>query len=436
MEPSFPYNILRFSKLGFDFHRNCDSNLSAYITHETCAKHLEMPLENLTGNDLTWAAWTPGELVQQVQFGNTVVNYSITDKFFEHWTLEFVDNLPQWKLIPPPTSKASDTLTIISRKDLKFPQCQGRFENGTKCGFSIFFCSNYDMKICCNSSCHYEKFVRIYNERTNQYQFEKFHIESINDEYGTKRITGKSKVSRTNTYIEYYTKDTDLDDEDNLDNCRMKCYIEIAKQFDCTVLTKLTLNEPLSSNCYVNQSMHLKSIKEKYESLCSNKCSNSKRESFWRLIRESGTFNSGHKKIHLENDGIKTLFPIESYSFVQLLSDVGGSAGFFLEVAIMPLVIAVFSLGLKMFLNQSTHDKLRKFGMLFKLPLILCLGILLIRDLNEIFNINDEKYVGFVSRSCSEGLSCSNSATAHDWIASIFAQASLGCHAHQGIKSR
>ena len=98
-EPFFPYNILRFSELGFDFHKSFDLNSTPNIRERTCAKYLQMPLENLTGNDLAWAAWTPGELVKQVKFGNTVVNYSISDKYFEHWTLEFVDNLPQWKLI-------------------------------------------------------------------------------------------------------------------------------------------------------------------------------------------------------------------------------------------------------------------------------------------------------------------------------------------------
>ena len=400
VEPSFPYNLLRFKELAFDFYPNCDFKQTYDIIEmRTCAKYLEMSLNNLTGNDLVWAAWTPGELVERVKFGTTVVNYSISDKFFEHWTLEFVNNLPQWKFIPPPTSKASDTLTIVSRTDVTFPECR-RFKNGTKFEFSLERCSDFEMKISCNSSCRYENFLRKYNGRVQMNQFVKFHVESMTDEYSMKRITGKRMIKRTNTHVEYYTKDTRFDDEHNLDDCMMKCYTEIANSYNCVFLGKFTLNKPLSSNCYVNQSKHLKSVKGRYESLCSNKCSNSKKESFWRFIKDNGTLNVGYMRIHLANNGIKNLFPIESYSFVQLLSDVGGSAGFFLEVAIMPLVIAVFSFGLKMFLNRSTRDKLRKFGMLFKLPLILVLGILLIRDLNEIFNINDEKYVGFVSSSC------------------------------------
>ena len=329
---------------------------------------------------------------------------------------------------PPPTLKASDTLTIISRKDHTFPECHGQFENGTKCKYREFRCSNYEMKICCNSSCRYEYFLTRYNIRTRLHQHSKFFIESMQDEYSTSRISDKTSITRSKTYVEFYTKDTHLDDRDTVADCMMKCSVEVMRSFNCSFLNKLTLNDPLSLNCYVKERERISSLRSTYSSVCNKKCSNSKREYFWRFIRDTGMTNRGLMEIRVENTIIRTLFAIESYNFVQFISDVGGSAGFFLNVAIMPVVITLSSYVVRViFVGERSSKKLEKLGKFFKFLLFLSISFLFIRDLNQTIDRNVGKYVGFKSKPCYEGIDCVNPATAYDWIASIFAQVSLGC---------
>ena len=419
-ENTSPYNVLRLKQLGFDFKQRCFA--------KDCSKFLRFPLENLTGNDLVWASWTPGELIEQVRFGNTVINYSMSDSHFEHWSLHFEENLPYLKLTPPPTDNGFDTLSITSRTDFNFPQCRGKYENGTTCGYTTEFnCSDHEMNACCNSSCEYELILRKYNFDKHYYAGTTLFMDMVHNEYTTTKTRTKFFVLSSSIFLEYYTKDTRLDDEVDVEDCWLECSREVTKPFNCVFLNKFTVNEPVLSNCYANKSVPLGSVLAKYSSYCGNKCSNSRQEFYWKSLRWDDIYLSGHANITLENKGIQTLFPIESYSLTQFLSDVGGSAGFFLEVAVMPLIIVLASYIARILLGQSKSINSKKFGLFCRVLLALGIGSLLIRDMYKIIDRIDVRYVAFKSKACYEGHDCVSPATAQDWLTSIYALPSLGC---------
>ena len=414
----FPFSYIRLEQLGVNLNGS-QSEIRRKLTKKT----------NLTGKDLAWAAWTPGELVERIEFGNTVINYSVSDQHFEYWTLSYEYFSPFWKLTVPPTSNGSDTLKIQTRKHVVFPQCQGREENKSLCdelNDSKLFRSK--MAIYSNCDCNYDS----YTFKCNFHLIDLFcgqrtilSMEKIYSEYSRSRSFRKTSIAKSEYHVEYYTKDTRLDGKVNLEDCVLHCHMEVGNSYHCVWFNKLTLKESLASYCFNHDSRE--DIYRKVHSLCPEKCSKSKQNTYWKLMEDCGKVFTDNVTITLNNTGIKILYPVESYSFIKFLADVGGTASFFLELAIMPTIVAVTSYCSHFLFHLGQRNLLKNMRSIGKILLAISISSLFFHDLYQSIDSSEISYIGYSSRMCYKDLDCSNSAAAREWIASIFAQVSLGC---------